>query len=210
MRNITNEKYNRLTALEYLGNYKWLCECECVAKTKIPVNYYKLISGHTKSCGCLNTERIGQMGRANKRHGKSHTKEHKTWSAMFQRCYNTNNKYYKDYGGRGIIVCERWHTFENFFADMGECPSDKDSIDRIDNDGIYYKENCRWATQIEQCNNRRPRKYVTYNGRQRSLASLAKEHGLDYHTVQTRVDRHWTLERALKTPVRARKVSKQG
>lgn len=110
-----------------------------------------LLSGHTKSCGCLRL--------LPKTHGLYKSPEHNSWGSMCQRVRNPNHIDYKNYGGRGITICERWSKFENFLADMGKRPSGT-SIDRINNDGNYEPGNCRWATRKQQNNNRRDNRGV--------------------------------------------------
>jgi hypothetical protein len=115
---------------------------------------------------------------------------------MKSRCYSQNRKEYKDYGGRGIKVCERWHSFENFLADMGERPEGT-TLDGIDNDGDYTKENCRWATHTVQNRNSRHNRVVTVNGRKMSLAQACEELQLPYVKTLHRLLRGWSEERAL-------------
>jgi hypothetical protein len=115
---------------------------------------------------------------------------------MKTRCLNPNSKRHKDYGGRGITVCDRWLKFENFLADMGECPKNK-QLDRINNDGPYSPENCRWATQDEQHENRRVTLFLTYEGVTKPLFVWAKEKNLNYRTLIGRYNKGWSPERIL-------------
>jgi hypothetical protein len=131
-------------------------------------------------------------------------KEYKAWGNMKQRCSNKTRAQYKDYGGRGIRVCQRWlNSFENFFKDMGPAPSPKHSIDRIDVNGSYSMPNCRWATRIEQLlNSRRPYSYV-YKGKTMSLGQIAAEHGMNYGSLASRIYREgMSLEEALSKPMK--------
>lgn len=124
----------------------WKCLCDCGQTSKVPTTH--LTTGHTKSCGCM--ER--------KTHDMSHSKPYKVWNNMKNRCSNPNVPRYKDWGGRGITYDPRWESFSSFWEDMKEGYMEGLSIDRIDNDKSYYKENCRWATRTDQQNNKRNNK----------------------------------------------------
>ena len=130
------------------------------------------------------------------------TRERKTWNDMIQRCRNPNSKDYKNYGGRGIKVCERWHEFEGFYEDMGDKP-DGMSLDRIDNDGDYRPSNCRWATAKTQCRNRRGNRMLTYDGQTKCASAWAEVVGTTPSALHMRLVRGWSVERALTTPSRA-------
>lgn len=137
----------------------------------------------------------------NFKHGKSFSPEHNAWRAMKGRCYNKNNQRYEYYGGRGIIVCDRWiNSFENFYEDMGPRPSKNHSIDRKNNNGNYEPSNCHWATAIKQLRNRNSVKIIQYNGESKCVSEWAEMLNIPRRTLHNRLFRlHWSIERALTT-----------
>lgn len=126
--------------------------------------------------------------------------EYSTWQGMHFRCTNPKNHAYHNYGARGISVCPEWGTFDKFMEDMGPRPPGK-SLDRINNDGNYSKENCRWATQREQCNNYRPNRIVEYKGKLYTFVQLAEAHNIRPDTLARRLRYGWALDKAIETPV---------
>jgi hypothetical protein len=154
-------------------------------------------SDHLKGVGCPECKKEKTI-EASTTHGQSNSKEYAAWASMKKRCYNQNNNRYHRYGGRGITVCDRWlNSFENFLADMGEKPKGC-SIDRIDNDGDYCPENCRWSTPKEQCNNKSNNISLTIYGKTMSLTEWLKVNPyVDRKTVQLRLRRGWTHKQAL-------------
>jgi hypothetical protein len=171
----------------------WLCRCTCGAeKTVVQDN---LRAGSARSCGCLHKELVTK-------HGQHDSPTYSCWERMIQRCNNPNEAAFGNYGGRGISVCERWGSFENFLADMGERPTSKHSIDRIDNNGNYEKANCRWATRSQQDRNLRRNVWVTHEGRTMILADWAKEAGVPQQVLRGRLNQcNWSFSDAISTPV---------
>jgi transposase len=125
---------------------------------------------------------------------KSSTSEYEIWHGMKQRCGNPNSRGYPKYGGRGIMVCDRWQQFDNFIADMGPRPSPDHTIDRIDNDGPYSPENCRWATWVEQNRNTRSNRIVIYDGQEMCVTEVAERLGLCKETVFWRLNHGFPLD----------------
>jgi hypothetical protein len=173
---------------------KWYCRCDC-GKTVI-LNGYSLRRGVTRSCGCL--RRTANINRCFI-HGQIQTSEYWAWANIKSRCYNTNNKEYPIYGGRGIKVCRRWLHFANFYKDMGPRPSSEYSIDRIDPNKGYYPSNCRWATQKTQQNNRRNNKKFSFRGRSMTLGQILErsKSKIKLGTFRARVRKGWSIKRAL-------------
>lgn len=194
--------FSKLTVLARdAGQSMWLCRCECGEQKSVRSDH--LQNGATSSCGCV---RFGMLksglrtihGEA-KRSGKS--REWSKWQGMIHRCYDPAEESYPRYGGRGIKVCDRWlHSFENFLSDMGRCP-DGLTIERNNNDGNYEPSNCRWATRVEQCNNRSSNRLVTANGATKTLAQWARLSGISASVIITRIKRGWEPELAIAKPV---------
>lgn len=176
-------------------NRYWLCLCEC-GKEKA-ICYSSLSRGKTKSCGCLNSKLASER---NKTHGKSKSSIYDVWVNMKSRCLNPENKSFKNYGGRGINVCDRWLDFSRFYSDMGETCSTLE-IERINNNGDYEPKNCKWATHKEQSVNRRTNNRFVWNGESKTISQLSEESGVNYFKLRARLLRlNWDLERSLTTP----------
>ena len=177
---LTGQVYGRLTVIKRVDDYispsgsrkvQWLCKCKCGKEVIVTGN--NLRKGNSKSCGCYNRELLPKI---NSTHNASNTRLYHIWICMKDRCYNPKNKKYKDYGGRGIIICDEWindfEAFANWAYDngyienvsRGEC-----TIDRIDVNGNYCQQNCRWVNQKVQTNNKRNNHYITYNGERHTL-----------------------------------------
>jgi len=188
------------TARRSAGSVKWLCLCDC--GNKVEVSSGNLRSGHTLSCGCHKKEATGKTcKRIFTKHGhgktKAQTPTYRSWLHMKDRCNNPNNTEYKNYGGRGIKVCERWCDYSNFFADMGERPKGK-TLDRKDVNGNYEPSNCQWATNKEQGNNKRTNRLIEYNGEIQTITRLAEKYKVRRSNLYYRLSHGYTVEEAIK------------
>ena len=168
---LLGKKFNKLTVIEELKksvNYKRKVKCLCDCGNTTIIDYANLQNGHTKSCGCLSISLIKTQSLT---HGKSKSKEYKSYRKMLERCNDLNDISYKNYGGRGIKVCDSWsESFENFYKDMGDMPTDaKYSLDRIDPNGNYEPANCRWADYKLQGRNRTNNHWIEYKGKKMVL-----------------------------------------
>lgn len=196
--NIIGNVYNRLTVLSYAGkktsHQLWLCRCEC--GNTIITRGDGLKSGHATSCGCFHKE---QLIKSITKHDSCYTFMYKTYKSMLQRCNNPNHRHYHRYGGRGIKVCDKWqgdNGFLNFYADMGDKPSPKHSIDRIDNNLGYFKENCRWATQKQQNSNKVNNVFVEINGEKFTVAEACRLYNKPLKMVSYRLRKGLSIEEA--------------
>lgn len=183
-------RYGKLVVSD-LSDRKRHYKCKCDCGREVVVLKYNLLKGNSTSCGCV---RLKQKGLSTK-----YPSEHSSWAKMIRRCTNQDDRSYKDYGGRGIKVCEPWrNSFEQFLKDMGPRPSMLYSIDRINNDGDYEPSNCRWATRKTQANNCRKNHYVTYKGETLSLAEVSDKYGIARTTLINRVNLlGWSIEDAI-------------
>lgn len=190
-------RFGRLTivrVVEAPGRATVIARCAC--GTEKTLRLKDLRSGAVKSCGCLRAE---VAGAANRTHGRTKSPEHRAWMAMRARCNNPKVVSYRRYGGRGIRVCARWDSFANFMSDLGPKPSPDHSIDRIDVDGDYEPGNVRWATKREQVTNMRRTYRVLYQGKLVPLCELARLCGINARTFRNRIERGWSIDRALQT-----------
>lgn len=193
-KDITGQVYGKLKAIRYTGkNWEFLCQC---GNTTFSTSY-KVRSGHTKSCGCARSE-----ANAGFKHGMAYSDENKVWCGIKTRCFNPNRKDWKNYGGRGISMCERWlHNFEAFFEDMGRRPSKNHSIERKDNSGDYTPENCIWTTSYVQGQNKRNNCKLTVGGITKKLKEWSKQTGIGFTTLQQRICKGWTPEEVVGVPL---------
>lgn len=186
-------KYTRWTILSedkiYRDNKVYLtCRCDCGVVREVIIKNLK--SGISKSCGCMNKEKLLER---NFKHGLRFTKTWRTWQAIKNRCYREKGVQYKDYGGRGITVCDKWrNNFIAFYKDVGDAPEDK-SLDRIDTNGNYEPSNVRWATAKEQCQNKRNNRKI--NGI--CITEIDRTLGGKYSLVAKRIKRGWSIKRAI-------------
>lgn len=187
---ITGKTFNRLTVIEYVGKrgkYRqsyWIAKCEC--GTVKEYNSGAMVYGSVKSCGCLKREKT--IAR-NTKHGLRHHPLYPTWNNMMNRCSSPNCAEWHNYGGRGITVCERWKSFENFAADMGPKPSAAHSIERREVDGNYNPDNCFWGTLAQQANNKRSNRRISFDGQDLTVSEWAKKLGVSHEMIRGRLRR---------------------
>lgn len=199
---ITGRRFGRLTAVCFVESVQfkygwirfWRCRCDC--GSVVDVRIASLTCGATRSCGCWGQE-LTRNGRRTT-HSATNTAEFSIWIGIRQRCSKPSNKHYQRYGARGITVCERWETsFENFLSDMGPRPSPRHSVERIDNDKGYYLENCKWGLAVDQANNRRNNRLITFNGQTKTIAQWARDLGIHHNTIRNRLNRGKSVEDSL-------------
>lgn len=199
---MAGERFNYLTVIgvdesKPIGNGKpmfWLCECDC--GNRVSVRAYDVRSGNTKSCGCFKRRKAKELPTT---HGESKTKLYGVWNAMMARCYNPNVDRYPRYGARGIKVCDEWLHNYVAFRDwaLSNGYTDGLTIDRIDVNGNYCPENCRWVTKADQMKNTSTNRFLTYNGETHTLSDWARIAGISAPTLNKRLKRGWSLEKTL-------------
>lgn len=195
-------RFGRLTVISCIDDtlpmYKrvWKCVCDCGQSKDVPESY--LIKGITRSCGCLRSEKSYER---RIKHGGSHHKLYRVWQGMKRRCYRKSTPEYRLYGGKGVYVCDEWHDFGEFMRwSLENGYQDGLSIDRIDSNGPYSPGNCRWTDSITQNNHTSRNHMLTFNGKTMSMADWARETGISYNAIKSRINKHgWSVERALTT-----------
>jgi hypothetical protein len=205
------ERFGKLTvdfSKEYTKNRKTYVFASCDCGVEKYVRKDSILNGHTSSCGCS-----AMQTRFKKKHGMFGTKLYQIWANMKDRCLNPDCRYFKHYGGRGISVCERWLTFENFFFDLFLDHQEGLSLDRIDNNKGYCPENCRWATAKMQTRNRRSNRKIQVGNEKLCINEIAERIGMNVSTFYARISKGWGVDRAVNEPVHAefqRKETKHG
>lgn len=200
---LVGSRFGRLLVIERSGSTpdnraRWRCQCDCGGE--VFVSSANLKKGSVSSCGCIRAERARSLVDS-RRNGRSTSPLSRIYDGMVSRCENPNHDAYDRYGGRGIKVCDRWRGsggFEAFVLDMGDRPSPLHTIDRIDNDGDYEPDNCRWATKKEQARNSRANTIIHHDGKSMSLIEWSEFTGIKRTTISQRLRRGWSIEDAFK------------
>lgn len=200
---LTGQRFGRLLVIDRAPNHicpggsyavVWNCVCDCGKHVQVLAN--SLRNGNNKSCGCYRRDKRTT-------HNKRNTRLYNIWANMRQRCNNANHKQYADYGGRGITICDEWADFETFYQwALANGYTESLSIDRIDNNKGYCPDNCRWADDSTQANNKRNNRIITFNGETKPLGQWAIALGIDINILRTRLYKGWSVDRALSTPCR--------
>lgn len=202
IKDYTNEKYGRLTVIKFVErkNHKtyWKCQCECGNEIILPIAY--LTSGDTKSCGCLRKE-ICSIREKNKSFIKN-KRLYRIWQDMKRRCYNKKRPAYRYYGAKGVKICNEWKISFKNFQEWAITNGYKDNltIDRINNNGNYEPNNCRWVTRKEQNNNMSTNHIVEYKGKKYTLAKLAETYNLNYNLIKSRIRYNWNINDIVEKP----------
>lgn len=198
---LTRKRYGRLTVIELAGRdsrgkVMWKCQCDCGNTTVVRADCLR--DGNTASCGCLQKERMRDWATT---HGGSGTRLHTIWLGMRSRCFCHSDHAYHNYGARGITICDEWRDSFEAFRDWALANGYRDdlTIDRIDNDGNYCPENCRWETKKQQSNNERKNRWITHNGEKHTIAQWSELTGINPETLRGRLNKGWSAERALTT-----------
>lgn len=204
---LTGRRFGRLTAERVShrrrGAIMWECVCDCGNRKAVRASH--LSGGFTSSCGCFRREFTTAK---NTTHGLSRTPEHRAWLKMRARCEDPNNNEYHRYGGRGVKVCEEWQDFAAFLSAMGNKPTPEHTIDRIDCNGDYDPSNCRWATRVEQQNNKRNNHRITICGETKTIAEWERAKGLRRGLIGNRLAWGWNEFNAVMLPLQRRRIAR--
>lgn len=207
---LIGKRFGRLTVIEKIGldekkqNVLWRCKCDCGNEDIVRTSH--LMDGSTRSCGCyardVTSKRSTKHGDYK---GDKPTRLYKIWYDMKSRCKYESTNGYERYGGRGITVCEEWDTDYTKFKEWALLAGYQEglTLDRIDNNGNYCPENCRWVTMKEQARNRTTNHYITYNGETKCVTEWAEEFGIDQGLFYNRLRRGWSIEKIISTPVQS-------
>lgn len=206
---LVGQRFTRLVVIQRLPpngqKARWLCQCDCGNTHEAQGTHLR--KGLVPSCGCLKSEKIRK---SRTKHGRSKSPIVQVWIDMHKRCCNPNCREYKNYGARGITVCDEWRDVHAFLRDMESGYKPGLELDRIDNEKGYSKENCRWTTHKTNCNNRRTNKFLEYNGERKTIVQWAESCGINKQTFYGRVVKAgWSLERVFSTPVQVKRAAKK-
>lgn len=221
LQDLTGRVFGKLTVQEYgekrarasrqgTWHHFWWCTCECAPEKRWLIRHDWLLATKAPARKCPECAQIARRTHSFK-HGRANTKEHNTWMKMRTRCHNPKSREYRNWGARGIYVCQRWRdSFIAFFEDMGPAPSPKHTIERVDNDGPYCKENCIWLPFELQARNTRRSRWITFQGKTQILEDWGRETGIKSITIAERLRRGWSLEAALTRPLDPRGSNQRG
>ena len=203
---LTGKRFGRLVVIDRAENLKpgvtrWNCVCDC--GNKVTTNRTALVSGRSKSCGCLHKETAAKQGSASAKHGEGgKTRLYRVWTNMKTRCQNPKNKNFERWGARGITVCDEWRDSFLAFRDWANNNGFEESLslDRIDNNKGYSPDNCRWVTAKDQARNTRKNRIIEYNGQSKCLSEWSEELGIHINTLINRL-KHLSVEEAFTRPI---------